>query len=91
MRHVFFFQPTFCLRTQNAQNASQRDISSQASARSFNVVLRSEHQKKQAWEPFKVIMALLSFKKGVRQKKKIRKSLYFILKKDFLKLYAVLN
>ena len=33
----------------------------------------------------------LSFQKEVRQKKKIRKSLYFILKKDFLKLYAVLN
>jgi len=36
-------------------------------------------------------MAILSFKKGVRQKKKIQKSLYFILKKDFLKIYAVLN
>ena len=47
--------------------------------------------KKQAWEPFKVIMALFSFKKGVRQKKKIQKSLYFILKKDFLNIYAVLN
>ena len=36
-------------------------------------------------------MALFSFKKGVRQKKKIQKSLYFILKKDLLKIYAVLN
>ena len=34
-------------------------------------------------------MALFSFKKGVRQKKKIQKSLYFILKKDLLKIYAV--
>ena len=36
-------------------------------------------------------MALFSFKKGVTQKKKIQKSVYFILKKKFLKNYAVLN
>ena len=40
-------------------------------------------KKKKAWEPFKVILALFSFKKGVRQKKKIQKFVCFILKKGF--------
>ena len=69
-----------------SQNASQWDISSQASARSFNRNIR-----KASSITIQVSMALFSFKKGVRPKKKIQKSLYFILKRDLLKIYAVLN
>ena len=76
IRHVFFFSTYFL-----SQNASQWDISGSPIGTS----------EKQAWEPFRVSMALFSFKKGVTQKKKIQKSVYFILKKKFLKNYAVLN
>ena len=37
------------------------------------------------------VWLFLVLKKGVRQKKKIQKSLDFFLKKDFLQIYAVLN
>ena len=74
-----------------SQNASQWNNSSQASTRIFTVVPRSEHQKRKPENHSMWVWFFLVLKKGVRQKNKIQKSLYFILKKGFLQIYPVLN
>ena len=66
IRHVFL---THFL----SQNASQWDISSQASARSFKVVLRSEHQKSKLENHSKWVWLFLVLKKESEKKKKKEK------------------
>ena len=75
IRHVFFFLPYFL-----SQNASQWDISSQASARSFNVVLRSEHQKSKLENHSEWVWLFLVLKKGSHKRRRF-KSLYILFSK----------
>ena len=71
IRQVFF--STYFL----SQNASQWDISSQASARSFKVVLRSEHQKSKLENHSKWVWLFLVLKKESEKKKKEKKKKIF--------------
>ena len=68
--HVFF--STYFL----SQNASQWDISSQASARSFKVVLRSEHRKSKLENHSKWVWLFLVLKRESEKKKEKKKRFF---------------
>ena len=85
IRHVFF--STYFL----SQNASHWDISSQASARSFKVVLPSEYQKSKLENHSKWVWLFLVLKKESDKRRRFKILYVLFSKKDFLKIYVVLN
>ena len=66
----FFFQPTFCPRMPHNETLVPKPL--QGISKWFPIGT----SEKQAWEPFKVSMALFSFKKESEKKKKRRKTFF---------------